>query len=249
MKFYRRKHIVAANWKMNVLPSDALSLAAEIYDQDAYPVELILFPAFTHIALLKGRINPALLLGGQDCSPWDHGPYTGQISAKMLHDLGCKYVLLGHSEVRQSNPNVNDELPAKIERALAAGLDVVYCCGEHLDHREENVHLAFVFEQLSRHIFVQGDISRFVIAYEPIWAIGTGVTASPQQAQEMHAFIRQGIRDHFGEQAALDVRILYGGSVKGDNAGLLAAMPDIDGVLVGGASLVAAEMRTIIRSF
>lgn len=244
-----RNPVVAANWKMNVLPSEAVALTKQIYSDESFSVDSILFPPYTHLSLLKQAIKPKLVLGGQNCSNYAQGAHTSQISANMLKDLGCEYVLLGHSESRESNMMESDLLPAKIERALEAGLQIVYCCGESLELRESNVHLEFIRDQLAQDIFSQTDLSRFIIAYEPIWAIGTGVTASPEQAQDMHEFIREGIRVHLGDDAANQIRILYGGSVKSSNVTALASMPDIDGVLVGGASLIPSEMIYILKAF
>lgn len=245
-----KKRFIAANWKMHSKPSEALALAFELTDGlEDTNTEVVICAPFTHLDRLNSLKSKGIILGAQNCHFADKGAYTGEISATMLSDLGCQYVIIGHSERR--NLDTVESIPLRIEQAIAAGLKVIFCCGEPLHYRKVHQEWEFVLSQLN-HDFDKIEASHFpkiVIAYEPIWAIGTGLTASPQQAQEMHKNIRKWAENRFGILDAMQLRILYGGSVKSSNSMELAAMHDIDGVLVGGASLIPIEFRGIIRAF
>lgn len=246
------KILIAANWKMNVLPSECKALAIAITDVEwAQKIEILICPPFTHLQVLQDIRKDGILLGAQNCHSKSKGPYTGEISAEMLKDLNCDYVIIGHSERRAMNANEDDEISSKLQSALNNGLKVIYCCGESLQTREAGNEKEFVHAQLKKDLFALPNeyLKNVTIAYEPIWAIGTGQHATPQQASEMHSFIRQPIQDHFGKINASGLRILYGGSVNAKNAASLAAMSEINGVLVGGASLIPEEFKAIIKTF
>ncbi|HEX5625507.1 MAG TPA: triose-phosphate isomerase [Saprospiraceae bacterium] len=242
---------MAANWKMNSLPADAVELAKAITDCN-WPdiLEVLVCPPFTHLESLTRLIPRSFSLGGQHCSDQSSGAFTGEISAAMLKALQCSYVILGHSERRARYPEETTRLTAAIKQAINSGLQVIYCCGEPLDIREKGLERDFVKRQLSQDLFdlEASKMENLVVAYEPVWAIGTGKNASPGQANEMHHWIRELLNKRFGPDSHA-VRILYGGSVKASNAEALAAMPEIDGVLVGGASLIPEEFQGIIRAF
>ncbi|MBK8955451.1 MAG: triose-phosphate isomerase [Saprospiraceae bacterium] len=246
-----RPKIVAANWKMNLLPSDAMDLVAQYdfkFGEDA--AEVVLFPPFTHISMMKAALQLGFKLGAQNCSLEQMGAFTGEIAVEMLTDLNCSHVLVGHSEARSRNSHENGWVSKKIRRALDAGLHVVYCCGESLETRLREAEYTWVGNQLSGDLSLvpAGELGQLIIAYEPIWAIGTGKNASPEQAQEMHVFIRKKMSELYGQVSA-EIPILYGGSVSSANALTLAEMPDIDGVLVGGSSLKPIEFRMIFEAF
>jgi triosephosphate isomerase len=247
-----QKILIAANWKMNVLPSECKALAIAITDVE-WPeqIEVLICPPHTHLQALQDIRKDGIFLGAQNCHAKSKGPYTGEISAEMLKDLNCDYVIIGHSERRAMNPNEDDEISSKLQSALSNGLKVIYCCGESLQTREAGGEKEFVRAQLERDLLVLPHeyLKNVTIAYEPIWAIGTGQHATPQQASEMHAFIRQTIKDQIGKSNDSILRILYGGSVNSKNAASLAAMPEINGVLVGGASLIPVEFKAIIKAF
>ena len=192
--------------------------------------------------------NSPVQLAGQNCYPEESGAFTGEISPGMLVDAGCTYVIVGHSERRQLFGETNDLLHRKVRAAMNAGLKVIYCVGETLEQREAGQTEDVITQQLEQVLGVDLDPAKLTIAYEPVWAIGTGRTATPGQAQEVHAFIRAWISRTFGQNVADELVIQYGGSVKPDNAGDLLACPDVDGALVGGACLVAADFAAIIRA-
>ncbi len=256
-----RKKLAAGNWKMNQsldegigLVSNLLELAAtktEYYQNNN--VQILLFPPFIHLVLLETLLEgqPHFAYGAQNCSWADKGAYTGEVSASMIHSTGAGYVIIGHSERRQYFSESNRILSEKAQIALKNGLQPVFCCGEVLAEREKGEQFAIVESQLSEAIFhfEEEDIKKIIIAYEPVWAIGTGVTASPEQAQEMHAFIRNLIAKNFSTEIANETSIIYGGSCNAANAKLLFSMPDVDGGLVGGASLIAEDFFTISTSF
>ncbi len=248
-----RKKIVAGNWKMNTTVSDGVLLAktlAENYNQQE--PKMIIIPPFTHLFPVVAALNgSALGVGAQNCHQEEKGAFTGEISAKMLSSIQVPYVVLGHSERRQFFGEQDILLAAKIDAALSAGLIPIFCVGESLDIRNEGKQNEFVRLQLQNGLFhlSTDQFAKIVIAYEPIWAIGTGVTASPEQAQDMHQFIRKQINQAYGEAIADEFTILYGGSVKGSNAKEIFAKPDVDGALVGGASLDAMDFLKIARSF
>ncbi|MEO6190818.1 MAG: triose-phosphate isomerase [Saprospiraceae bacterium] len=235
-----RKPLIAANWKMNVLPSEAFHLADHINSLTKdLNVDIVVAPPFTHLAFLKPLYGGNFSLGAQDVHSSPMGAHTGGVSVAMLKDLGVEYIIVGHSERRAEYESENALIRKKIDVCINAGLKVVYCCGESMELRELGKAFEFVQSQLENDLGKMEELNslQIVIAYEPIWAIGTGLNASPQQADEMHLFIRQWLRDKFSLKAAESTRILYGGSVNATNAQELAAQINIDGALVGGASL------------
>ena len=252
-----RKKIVAGNWKMNNDIHQGLKLASEIInmvqDEVRGPVEVVLSPPFIHLTnvarLLEG--NEHVFLSAQNCNDHSSGAYTGEVSVDMIKSTGADYVIIGHSERREYFNETNEMLKTKVDLALAAGLKPIFCCGETLETREAGDHFEFVCNQLTESIFhLDAEaFSGLVIAYEPIWAIGTGVTASSDQAQEMHAAIRKHIAEKYSQEVADEMSILYGGSCKPSNAQELFACPDVDGGLIGGASLKSRDFVDIIKSF
>lgn len=252
-----RKKIVAGNWKMNCTFEEGQKLTSEIVnmiqDERTKDVTVVLNPPFVHISSLKRLIGntAGLEVGGQNCSDKEAGAYTGEISAKILASFGATYVIIGHSERREQFKETNKELTDKVKQALNNNLIPIFCCGESLDIREAGTHESFVTEQLTESLFgfSDADFARLVIAYEPIWAIGTGKTASSDQAQEMHSAIRKHIASKFGEPIANAIPILYGGSCKPDNAQEIFSKSDVDGGLIGGASLKSRDFMDIIQSF
>jgi triosephosphate isomerase len=252
-----RKKIVAGNWKMNKTAAEAIALANEVAQlvksEVSKDVQVIMAPPSLFIADVNKAISGIsnLAVSAQNCHEKSSGAYTGEIAATMLASVGISYVILGHSERRQYFAETNAQLAAKIDAALAAGLSPIFCCGETLDLREGGKFLAYVAQQLTEGLFHLSaeDFAKVVIAYEPIWAIGTGLTASSDQAQEMHAYLRAHLATKYGQNTADDCSILYGGSCNAKNAQELFACPDVDGGLIGGASLVAADFITIATSF
>lgn len=249
-----RKQIAAGNWKMNTTINDGITLAQHIAtaERDTNVLTILAVP-FTHIFPLQKMISSesTVLLAAQTCHHKNSGAYTGEISPVMLADMKVPYVVLGHSERREYNQEDNALLALKLRAALDAGLKVIFCCGEALDIRKSGTHVAHVQVQLEESLFQleATEMKDIVIAYEPIWAIGTGETASPAQAQEMHAAIRAMLQQKYGKSVADSTSILYGGSVKGNNAKELFGQADVDGGLVGGASLNGDEFVSIINSF
>jgi triosephosphate isomerase len=250
----KRLKIVAGNWKMHTHLTDGKALALALV-QNTQPVEgvlVVLAPPFTHLQAVTEVVAdaPHIKTAAQDCHQMASGAYTGEVSAGMVSALGAEYVILGHSERREYFGESHQLLAEKLHAALHAGLTPIFCCGEPLEIREEGVHVAHVGRQLEESLFQlrPEQMAQIVIAYEPIWAIGTGMTASPEQAQEMHRAIRDIIASKFGVSLADTVPILYGGSVKPGNAHELFSKPDVDGGLVGGASLDAAGFAQIIAA-
>jgi len=247
-----RKNIAAGNWKMNTTVSEGVSLFKSL-DQHNVPsdVTVIIGAPATHLSSLLDVKSDAIYVAAQNCHQKDSGAYTGEISPAMLADMGIKYVILGHSERREYFNEDNALLAAKTDAALSHGLQVIFCCGEPLEIRKDGSQNAYVSKQIEEGIFHlnEDQLANIVIAYEPIWAIGTGETASPAQAQDMHAHIRSILTDKYGAQAADDMSILYGGSVKPANAKEIFGQKDVDGGLVGGASLKADMFGDIIDSF
>lgn len=242
-----RKKIIAGNWKMNLDVSQAVKLASDIKKINTM-AELAVFPSFVFLAQVQQALfGSAVSVGAQNCSNYDNGAYTGEVSAAMLASIQVKYVLIGHSERREYFGETNEILKLKLEKAIAHGLKPVFCCGEPLTLRKEGAQEAFVLKQLQESLFGLGSeqMQQITIAYEPVWAIGTGLTASAEEAQQMHAFIRSAISNLYGAQIADEIRILYGGSCKPDNAAALFACADVDGGLIGGASLKAADFASI----
>lgn len=246
-----RKKIAAGNWKMNTDPNFGENFIKNLENRP-FPedVEVILGVPYVSLGSMT-KIAHKVKISAQNCHQEDKGAYTGEISAAMLQSVGCKYVILGHSERRQYFNESDELILSKIHKSFDNDLEVIYCCGEPLEIREKDEHEAFVSNQLADSIckLTKEQLSNIVIAYEPIWAIGTGKTASPEQAQSMHAHIRNVIKDNFDEEAANNVSILYGGSVKPANAKEIFSQPDVDGGLVGGASLKEDSFYDIIQSF
>ena len=250
-----RKKIVAGNWKMNKPLEDGLKLATEVInmvkDELRNDALAVLCTPFTNLysvgKLLEGS---KIALGAQNCHSKDSGAYTGEISAEMLKSVGVKYVILGHSERREYFKESNQFLAEKVNVVLKNGLTPIFCCGESLEQREKGIHFDFVNTQLTESLFhlSEADFSKIVIAYEPIWAIGTGKTASSAQAQEMHEKIRTHLAGKYGK-AANETSILYGGSCNPGNAKELFACKDVDGGLIGGASLKSRDFVDILKSF
>ncbi len=250
-----RQQIAAANWKMNLtlqkgeaLLTDILSRCGDI-GGDRVVVFAVPFPYLQAAqAKVSGKAN--IFVAAQNCSDKKAGAFTGEVSAEMLQSLGIEYVVVGHSERREYYHETNQLLAAKLNTLLEYGMKPIFCCGEPLQVREGGQQNEFVAKQLEESLYhlSETDIQKIIIAYEPIWAIGTGKTASSEQAQEMHAFIRSALVSKYGEQVAKNISILYGGSVKGNNASELFANSDVDGGLVGGASLVADEFIQIIKA-
>jgi triosephosphate isomerase len=248
----KRRYLIAANWKMHKTLQEARTLAREVRRGVTWGLkaEVALAPPFTALAAVAEELADSdIRLAAQDTFWEQQGAYTGAISPVMLHDVGCHYVIIGHSERRQFFGDTDRTVNRKLKAALQVGLCPICCIGETLEEREKGQTMARVNKQLEEGLaglgFPTG--AQLVLAYEPVWAIGTGLTATPRQAQEVQAFIRSLLRELLGA-AAEDVRILYGGSVTPDNAAALLAEPDIDGALVGGASLKAPSFLDIISA-
>lgn len=248
-----RKKIVAGNWKMNTLPAEGVALAQEVVAGKGTVcncVNFIVCPPFTHLSdvarVVKGS---GIALGAQNCAAEEKGAYTGEVSAAMIATLGCEYVILGHSERRQYYGETSETLNRKMAQAYAHGLTPIYCVGENLEEREAGKHFDIVKAQIEEVVYhlTPEQFSKLVIAYEPVWAIGTGKTATAEQAQEIHAYIRQVLAAKFGSAAA-ETAILYGGSCKPGNAAELFAKEDVDGGLIGGAALKAEDFLAIGRN-
>ena len=252
-----RKNIVAGNWKLNNTLEEGLKLASEVVnmakDEVNNDVVIVLGTPFIHLSSVSklAKENTNVSVAAQDCSTHKSGAYTGEISVSMIESTGASHVIIGHSERREYHNETNEELAIKVTLALQAGLTPIFCCGESLDIRKSGKHEAYVSNQLSESLFhlSEEQMSKVVIAYEPIWAIGTGVTASSEQAQEMHKSLRAHIASKFGNTIASNASVLYGGSCKPTNAKELFSQPDIDGGLIGGASLNARDFMDIIKSF
>ncbi|MDW8296918.1 MAG: triose-phosphate isomerase [Raineya sp.] len=248
--------IVTANWKMNLTLPEANTLISEVTnilkDEKRNSAEVIFAVPFVYVQyfsnFLKGQ---PFAIAAQNCSEYEKGAYTGEISAQMLASVGATWVIVGHSERRLYYHETYRIVGEKIQRALEAGLKVIFCCGETLEIRDKNEHFEFVKNQLEGSLaeITAEQMKNIVIAYEPVWAIGTGKNATPEQAQEMHAVIRNYLKQKFGSQIAQDTSILYGGSVNAQNAKTLFACQDVDGGLVGGASLKSREFAEIVKSY
>jgi triosephosphate isomerase (TIM) len=248
-----RKPVIAGNWKMYKLLSEAVDTAVTLKSlvANANHCEVIIAPVFTSLKAVADRLEgSAVKVAAQNCA-WqnDFGALTGEISPFMLKDIGCSHVIIGHSERRQFLGETDDTVNRKTKAALAAGLRPIVCVGESLDERESGRAEVVVQGQLNRGLdgLTVADMERIIIAYEPVWAIGTGKTATPEQAQDMHASVRQTIEATHGKGVADAVRILYGGSVKPDNISVLMSQKDVDGALVGGASLDAQSFANIVN--
>ncbi|MBQ2553544.1 MAG: triose-phosphate isomerase [Prevotella sp.] len=250
-----RKKIVAGNWKMNLNLQEGMALAKELNEQltaEKPNCDVVICTPFIHLASIAPMLNKEVIgLGAENCADKEKGAYTGEVSAEMVKSTGADYVILGHSERRGYYGETPEILKEKVLLALKNDLKVIFCIGESLEEREQGIQNEVVKSELEGSVFnlSEEDFSKIVIAYEPIWAIGTGKTATSDQAEEIHAYIRSIIAERYGEQVADDTTILYGGSCKASNAPELFAKPDIDGGLIGGASLKAADFRGIIDAW
>ena len=248
-----RKPIIAGNWKMYKSLGDAVEtvLALKPLVANANHCEVVIAPVFTAIKTVADRLEGSNIhVAGQDCSTEvEEGAHTGEVAAFMLKDVGAKHVIIGHSERRQFYAETDSMVSRKTQAAIKSGLYVIMCVGESLAQREQGIAENVVSGQLGGGLngLTASDLDRIIVAYEPVWAIGTGRTATPEQAQDMHAFIRRVFAERHSEEAAAKLRILYGGSVKPDNIAGLMTQPDIDGALVGGASLKAESFGQIVN--
>jgi triosephosphate isomerase len=250
-----RKKIIAGNWKMNIKQQEGSSLITElvsmIKDEAKSSTTVVICPPFPHIGYAKRLFQHQtnVFLGSQNCADKASGAYTGEVSAAILQSFEVDYVIVGHSERREYYNETDAVLATKVNLILENQMLPIFCCGETLQQRQAGNHFELIQNQLTNGLFHLSaeQFSKVVVAYEPIWAIGTGVTASTEQAQEMHAVIRKHLASKYGELAN-NTSILYGGSVKADNAAELFACPDVDGGLVGGASLKAREFANIIKA-
>ncbi len=248
-----RKKIVAGNWKMNKNLQEGVALAKELTEVVKNPnCGVIICTPFIHLASVAEIVkDSAIELGAENCADKASGAYTGEVSAEMVKSTGAQYVILGHSERREYYKETPEILKEKVQLALANGLKVLFCIGETLAEREANKQNEVVKAELAGSVFnlTAEEWKNIVIAYEPIWAIGTGKTATADQAEEIHAYIRSCVAEVYGQEVADDTTILYGGSCKASNAPELFAKPDIDGGLIGGASLKAADFKGIIDAW
>lgn len=249
-----RRKIVAGNWKMNTTIDEGKELVKGILDlMSSVPsdVQLIIAPPFTHLDGVGKQIKGSkIALSAQNCADHEKGAYTGEVSVGMLKSVNCSYVILGHSERREYYTETSEKLVTKINLALAQNIMPIFCVGEKLEEREANRHFEVVKKQIEEVLFTltPEQMAHIVVAYEPVWAIGTGKTASSEQAQEIHAFIRKTLSDKFGKIAD-EISILYGGSCKPSNAKELFSQKDIDGGLIGGAALKAEDFIAIAKSY
>ena len=250
-----RKNIVAGNWKMNTTLQEGLELAKELdaaLKGKAINCDVVIGTPFTHLASIAAAIDTNKVgVAAENCADKNSGAYTGEVSAAMVASTGAKYVILGHSERRAYYNETAEILKEKVLLALANGLTPIFCIGEVLEEREAGKHFEVVDTQIAGSLFDLSaeDFGKLVLAYEPVWAIGTGKTASADQAQEIHAHIRQTIAGKYGQTVADDCSILYGGSCNASNAKELFANPDVDGGLIGGASLAVDKFMPIIEAF
>jgi triosephosphate isomerase len=250
-----RKKVVAGNWKMNLNLSEGLELAVSIkkyfQNKSTLKAEVVLCTPFIHLPVLGDILKgSSVKFGAQNCASEPSGAFTGEVSCEMIKSTGAAYVIIGHSERRNYFKEDNDLLNKKTNLAIKSGLNIIFCCGELLPEREANIHFQVVKRQLEVGLFsIEDDnFNKIIIAYEPVWAIGTGLTATPDQAQEMHKYIRTFISEKYGSKIAGQTSILYGGSCKPSNAGEIFAMPDVDGGLIGGASLKKEDYCAIVEA-
>jgi triosephosphate isomerase (TIM) len=248
-----RKQVIAGNWKMNKTLQEGKELAKQINElvknKANDNLEIVLAPPFIHLTELSAIVDQNLIkLSAQNCSMHYDGAHTGEISAKMLASTNTEYVIVGHSERRDYHHEDNERVLNKIRRCLENGLKPILCIGEKAEERKSGNYFNIVEEQIQESAFELSmeEFKNVTVAYEPVWAIGTGENASPEQAQEIHEYIRNKIFDRYGEEIAMNTTILYGGSVKPSNANELFAKPDVDGGLIGGASLKAEDFVAII---
>ncbi|SDD87718.1 triose-phosphate isomerase [Niabella drilacis] len=250
-----RQQIAAANWKMNLTYVEGQQLLKDILDENVETSEhqVVIFGVpFPYLMTANEKVNTLknFYVAAQNCSNKKSGAYTGEVSVDMLKSLNIQYCIIGHSERREYFNETNLEISEKLDLLLGAGLKPIFCCGEPLSIREAGTQNEYVEKQLKESLFHLSaeDLKNVVIAYEPIWAIGTGKTATTEQAQEIHAYLRSVIAKQYSQEAADGISILYGGSVKANNAKELFSCPDVDGGLVGGASLVAVDFVEIIKA-
>ncbi len=250
-----RKNIVAGNWKMNTTVPEGVTLAKEVNEKLAAitpKCDVIICVPFTHLCPVNEVINSEKLgLGAENCADHAKGAYTGEVSAAMVASTGATYVILGHSERRQYYGETSETLKEKVSLAFENGLTPIFCIGEVLEERENGTAFDVVKKQIVDALFHLSaeDFSKIILAYEPVWAIGTGKTATDDQAEEMHAFIRGVIAEKYGQEVADNTSILYGGSCKPGNAKALFAKPNVDGGLIGGAALDAESFMGIVTAF
>ncbi len=248
-----RTPIIAGNWKLNKTVSEAVALTSELKKlvKGTDGVEIVVAPTFTALHAVSNSIKDSnIQLAAQDVYWEESGAYTGEVSAPMLKDVGCDYVIIGHSERRQYFGETNETVNQKVKAVLSHNLKPIVCVGEQLEEREAGQTESIIKDHITGGTsgLTADALLSCVIAYEPVWAIGTGKTATPEQAQEVHQFIRNLISDNFSNEVASQVRIQYGGSVKPENAAELMAQPDVDGALVGGASLQAESFAQIVKN-
>lgn len=244
-----RNRVVAGNWKMNTTPSEGLGFIRALSDKDLKEVRVIIAAPYTHLGLLNQVVSDEIEIAAQNVNAAEKGAYTGEVSISMLKDLGVETVILGHSERRAYYHEDHQQLKDKVDACLSQDMNIIFCCGEPLDVRKSGAEKSYVARQLEESLFhLEEDLDNVIIAYEPIWAIGTGETATPEQAQEMHAYIRSLIEERYGVNVSEDIAILYGGSVKPANAQELFSKEDVDGGLVGGASLDVESFYHIINA-
>ena len=250
-----RKNIVAGNWKMNKNLQEGIALAKDLnaaLTADKPNCDVIICTPFIHLASVVPAVDASIIgVGAETCADKVSGAYTGEVSAEMVASTGAKYVILGHSERRAYYHETPEILKEKVQLALANGLTPIFCIGEVLEERKQGIQNQVVFDQLAGSLFDLSaeDFSKIVLAYEPVWAIGTGLTATPEQAEEIHAYIRSVIAEKFGAEVAENTSILYGGSCKPSNAKELFANPNVDGGLIGGAALKVEDFKGIIDAF
>ena len=250
-----RKNIVAGNWKMNKNLQEGIALAKDLnaaLTADKPNCDVIICTPFIHLASVVPAVDAAIIgVGAENCADKVSGAYTGEVSAEMVASTGAKYVILGHSERRAYYHETPEILKEKVQLALANGLTPIFCIGEVLEERQQGIQNQVVFDQLAGSLFelTAEEFSKIVLAYEPVWAIGTGLTATPEQAEEIHAYIRSVIAEKFGAEVADNTSILYGGSCKPSNAKELFANPNVDVGLIGGAALKVEDFKGIIDAF
>lgn len=249
-----RKNIVAGNWKMNTVLEEGVELASQVNEKVKgikRNCDVIVCVPFTHLTSVNAVIEPEYVaLGAENCSEHEKGAYTGEVSAAMVKSTGAAFVILGHSERRQYFGESNEQLLTKTRQALAHGLRPIFCVGEVLEEREQGIFNEVVAGQIEALFeLTPEEFGQLVIAYEPVWAIGTGKTATAEQAQDMHAHIRKTIESKYGKDTAENTSILYGGSCKPSNAKEIFSKPDVDGGLIGGAALDADSFLGIIEAF
>ncbi len=246
-----RKKIIAGNWKMNNNTQQTINLIDELVKKlPQTKAEVIIAPSFVNLALaVQATKESPIVVAAQNMHFAEKGAYTGEVSADMLESIGVKTIILGHSERREYFNETDESLAKKVDTALAHQMRIIFCIGEKLAERKANKHFEVVKSQIEKALFhlSASDWANIVLAYEPVWAIGTGETASPEQAQEIHAFIRKTINEKYGNEVADNVTILYGGSCNAKNAASLFTNPDVDGGLIGGASLIADDFVSIIQ--